>query len=96
MPDSEDQTPEQDTRQGGLGANGLLLLAAAIWGFAFVAQRAGMEHVGPFTFNGVRFFMGGAVLIPLLLLGSKRSPRDRAGSPGWVENHPNLACAIPG
>ena len=29
----------------------LLLLAAAIWGLAFVAQRLGMEHVGPFTFN---------------------------------------------
>ena len=32
----------------------VLILAAVIWGFAFVAQRAGMEHVGPFTFNGVR------------------------------------------
>ena len=35
-------------------ANALLLLTAAIWGFAFVAQRVGMEHVGPFLFNGVR------------------------------------------
>ena len=32
----------------------VLILAAVIWGFAFVAQRAGMEHVGPFTFNGVQ------------------------------------------
>ncbi len=43
-----------------------LLLASAIWGFAFVAQRAGMEHVGPFTFNGIRFLLGSAVLFPLL------------------------------
>ena len=31
-----------------------LLLAATIWGIAFVAQSVGMEYVGPFTFNGVR------------------------------------------
>lgn len=47
-------------------ANLLLLLAAAIWGFAFVAQRVGMEHVGPFTFNGVRFILGSLSLLPLI------------------------------
>jgi len=47
----------------------LLLLAAIIWGFAFVAQRAGMEHVGPFTFNGVRFALGSLSLLPLLYFG---------------------------
>lgn len=47
-------------------SNLLLLLAAAIWGFAFVAQRVGMEHVGPFTFNGVRFLLGSLSLIPLI------------------------------
>ena len=44
----------------------LLLLAAAIWGFAFVAQRMGMDYVGPFTYNGVRFSLGIFVLLPLL------------------------------
>lgn len=48
-------------------SNFLLLLAAAIWGFAFVAQRVGMEHVGPFTFNGVRFLLGSLSLIPLII-----------------------------
>ena len=43
-----------------------LLLAAAIWGFAFVAQRVGMNYVGPFTYNGVRFSMGVLVLFPFL------------------------------
>ena len=33
----------------------LLFITALIWGFAFVAQRVGMDYVGPFTFNGVRF-----------------------------------------
>ncbi|MEA4923747.1 MAG: DMT family transporter [Syntrophomonadaceae bacterium] len=47
-------------------SNLLLLLAAAIWGFAFVAQRVGMEHVGPFIFNGVRFFLGSISLLPLV------------------------------
>lgn len=44
----------------------LLLLAAAIWGFAFVAQRLGMEHTGPLTFNGVRFALGAAALLPII------------------------------
>lgn len=47
-------------------ANLLLLLTAAIWGLAFVAQRVGMEHVGPFAFNGVRFMLGALSLLPLL------------------------------
>lgn len=54
-------------------ADGLLLLTAAIWGFAFVAQRAGMAHVGPFTFNAVRFALGALVLIPLLACRRGRS-----------------------
>ena len=32
----------------------LLLLTAAIWGSAFVAQQTGMDYVGPFTFNAAR------------------------------------------
>jgi len=48
-------------------ANLLLLLTAAIWGVAFTAQRAGMEFVGPFTFNGVRFLLGSLSLLPLLV-----------------------------
>ena len=53
-------------------ANLLLLLSAAIWGFAFVAQRLGMAHVGPFTFNAVRFALGAAVLLPVLALTGRR------------------------
>jgi drug/metabolite transporter (DMT)-like permease len=46
----------------------LLLIAAIIWGFAFVAQRLGMEHIGPFLFNGIRFIMGSLILIPVLYI----------------------------
>jgi len=46
----------------------LLLLTAAIWGFAFVAQRSGMEYVGPFLFNALRFGLGCLSLGIVLLL----------------------------
>jgi drug/metabolite transporter (DMT)-like permease len=49
-----------------LKSDALLLSAAAVWGFAFVAQRMGMAHVGPFTFNAVRFALGAAVLVPVM------------------------------
>ena len=44
----------------------MLLLAAIIWGFAFVAQRMGMEFIGPFTYTAVRFTLGFLVLLPFL------------------------------
>ncbi len=49
----------------------LLLLAAIIWGFAFVAQKAGMEFIGPFAFNGIRFALGALSLLPLLFFQKK-------------------------
>ena len=55
-----------------LKSDGLLLLTAIIWGFAFVAQRVGMDYVGPFTFNGIRFALGGFVLIPFILIKNKK------------------------
>jgi drug/metabolite transporter (DMT)-like permease len=48
-----------------LRADLALLLTAAIWGLAFVAQRMGMDHVGPFAFNALRFFIGCLLLIPV-------------------------------
>jgi drug/metabolite transporter (DMT)-like permease len=53
----------------------LLLLIAAIWGGGFVAQRQGLEFVGPFTFNGVRFALGSLSLLPLVLIGQRRRNR---------------------
>ncbi|GAK52910.1 predicted transporter protein [Candidatus Moduliflexus flocculans] len=50
-----------------LRSNLLLLLAATIWGFAFVAQRVGTNYIGAFTFNGARFILGACTLLPLLL-----------------------------
>ena len=49
----------------------LLLLTALIWGVAFLAQSVGMDFVGPFTFNGVRSFIGGLVLLPCVFIINK-------------------------
>ena len=46
----------------------LLLIAALIWGSAFVAQRIGAEHVGVFLFNGSRFLLGSILLLVVLVL----------------------------
>lgn len=60
-----------------LKSNALLLLTAAIWGFAFVAQRVGGKFVGSFTFNGVRFALGSLSLVPLILYFNKKSVEKR-------------------
>lgn len=45
-------------------ANGLLLIAAIIWGSAFVPQAWGAVDVAPFLFTGLRFFLGSLVVLP--------------------------------
>ena len=52
------------------------VLAAVIWGAAFVAQSMGAEHVGPFTFNAARSFIGFLfLLIICLVLRIKQKPK---------------------
>lgn len=46
----------------------MLFTTAFIWGSAFVAQKAGMEYIGPFTYNGLRCLIGALVLVPLILI----------------------------
>jgi drug/metabolite transporter (DMT)-like permease len=43
----------------------LLILAALIWGTAFVAQSTGMEFIGPLTFTNIRFLIGAILIAPL-------------------------------
>ena len=52
----------------------LLVLAARIWGTAFVAQRLGMTYAGPLTFNGVRCLIGSLVLVPVFLIFRPAAP----------------------
>jgi len=64
----------------------LLVLAAVIWGFAFVAQREGMKDVGPFLFNAARFALGGVVLLPAFLLRRRavRRPEGKGVIAGYI------------
>lgn len=59
----------------------LLLLTAAIWGVAFVAQSVGMEYVEPFTFNCTRSLIGGLVLIPCIWFLNRGKTEKKAVSP---------------
>lgn len=45
-----------------------LMLCAFIWGTAFVAQSTAMDHMEPLTFQTARNILGGAVLVPFILL----------------------------
>ena len=55
----------------------LLFTVAIIWGFAFVAQVDGAEHIGAFTFNGVRFCIGVISLAPVVLIFERgRRPKN--------------------
>jgi len=56
------------------GADLLLLITAAVWGFGFVAQRSGMQYVGPFAFNGIRFLLGSLSLIPFVVWRNRGRP----------------------
>ena len=55
----------------------LLVLTALIWGTAFVAQRQGGDAVGPFTFNGIRSFIGSAVLLPVIFGIDRIHPSEK-------------------
>ncbi len=59
--------------------NVLLMLAALIWGSAFVAQSVGMDYLGPFTFNCVRSFMGSLVLLPVIWFMDRQKKAEGAG-----------------
>lgn len=70
-----------------LQSNILLLLAAIIWGFAFVAQRVGAQYISPFTFNAVRFALGSFALVPLIILFDKKAKRNQPHENYDAENN---------
>ncbi|MDG2200086.1 MAG: DMT family transporter [Phycisphaerales bacterium] len=63
-----------------LRADALLLLAAIIWGVGFVAQKAGMEFIGPYAYTGIRFLVATIALLPLLLIKTRKAEAVRGGS----------------
>lgn len=56
------------TRKNSLIGSIFLALAAIIWGSSFVAQTAGAEFVGPFTFISVRSLLGSVALLPVIFV----------------------------
>ena len=72
---------KKTARRRALTGNLLLLLAAAIWGFAFVAQKSGGDTMGALTFNGSRSLLAAVGLfcaLPLLdRMGLSRPPADK-------------------
>lgn len=71
----------------------MLLLTAAIWGSAFVAQIVGMEHIGPFTFNAVRNIIGGlTLLITIQLLNKNKVKPSQEEKRTLIQG--GLACGV--
>ena len=66
---------EQNQGKRQLRGSLLLLLGSVIWGAAFAAQKAGMDHVGPMTFTGIRMLLGAAVLTPMVMINGKKNER---------------------
>ncbi|MGB4073163.1 DMT family transporter [Pseudomonas sp.] len=60
-------------RSHALRADLLMLLTAMIWGASFVAQRLGMDSIGPFLYSGLRFALAALILLPVLRLLEGRS-----------------------
>lgn len=58
----------------------ILLLAAIVWGGGFAAQRTASFHLGFFAFNGIRFLLGGLVMLPFIL----KRLRGQPGNLWWV------------
>ena len=68
----------------------ILLFVAAIWGFAFVAQRTGTEFVGPFLFNFGRMFLAALVLLVPILIAHKKEQKKNLQKKPFFENNKQL------
>ncbi len=79
----------------------LLILTAFIWGIAFVAQSTGGDAVGPYSFNCIRCFVGGIVLLPVIkildnlgLTKKKVSIRERERGDAFISEEAREKTSI--
>lgn len=74
----------------------LLMLGAVIWGFAFAAQRAGMDSMQPISFNGIRNLLAGLCLIPVCYWAERRHPEQKPSSPAQkrTQLRGGLLCGV--
>lgn len=68
--------PVMKTMKKKLRSNFAILIATIIWGSTFVAQSIGMDHIGPFTFQAARCFLGGLILLPIIAVSDKLAYRN--------------------
>ena len=71
----------------------LLLLGSVIWGAAFVAQRVGMDHMEPFSINGIRMLLAAAVMTPVTLLTERKKSPETAPDPK-DQRRAGLLCGV--
>ena len=76
------------------GSSLLLFLAACIWGVAFVAQSVGMDYMGPCTYNGIRFLIGGTVLLPLVYVRVKKKKNTPEELPPALTLKGGICCGL--
>ncbi len=72
----------------------LLLLAALIWGMAFVSQSKGMDYMGPLTFNGVRSLIGALVLALYILLTGRITGEKRKNTNRRMTFQAGICCGL--
>lgn len=72
----------------------LLSLTAFIWGTAFVAQSAGMDYIGPFTFSCIRNIIGGLFLIPCIWFFDKSEKKEMTREEKKVLLLGGICCGV--
>ncbi len=75
-----------------------LILATVIWGSTFIAQRVGMDHIGPFTFQAVRCALAVVGLLPAIAIADKVKKDQKSFLSRWADKQLWLAgilCGIP-
>lgn len=81
-------------RPHALRADLLMLITAMIWGSGFVAQSAGMDHIGPLLFSGLRFALGSMCLLPLILRRVEGRLAEPLLTPGLLRGGVAMGLAL--
>lgn len=72
----------------------LLLLGTVIWGTAFAAQRAGMSHMQPMSFSGVRMLLAALVMIPVAMYSEKRAAGEGKKTDPALQRKAGIICGL--
>ena len=75
-----------------------LLLATLIWGSTFVAQSVGMDHIGPFTFQAVRCFIGALGMLPVIAIADRKKADGKNFTSRWKDKKlwkAGILCGVP-